>query len=755
MFDVSPIARPFGSARSDGASSHSSSEDAPRIAVIVLILLPLIFNAVALLPEATHSTPSANDQVFHYLFIERANQAIEAGDNPFDHWLPELELGFPQFFYYQNLPHLMVVGLHRALFERVGLLRLLNLTRYLLMVSFPLTVYWSMRRMEFSKIAAAVGAALSPMLSSRARYGFDFHSYVWGGSGMFTQLFAMHLLFVGSACVRRVIERGQDFTDAILASSAIVLSDLLFGYIFATVVAILLLLSVFKALTGSRDLRAIASQIGTTVLRLAIVFVPVTLITAYQTVPFFRQIRYLNQTFLEVPNAQPPLFSLQIRAVSLSSFSPFLPLTPQQLWMFFGGHFFDDNRLPVVTSLVAIGIIYGLMTRRAEAKFALTTLAACMVLCMPGPLRIVLDAYLPYLTTMPWFRFVSGVDFAAILVGGLAGECIWRWCWARTSNLRIIVPAILLVVLYTPLIVERWSFYQINENQMELTDHALQADHDLPSIMSALRNAPPGRVYAGTRANWGAWMRIGSVHLYDLLPVEQFDTVMPWQTLSLNAPLLWELDVPSSEQCRLFNIRYVIAPPGMNLPDSYHPMLSTSSYVLYQADSGGYMQLGRIGQIAPTHSSEEVFRFNNQWAASSDPAQGRFIAYLPPGQESDPGLRRLLDSSLHTDQTEALGSITDASTTPDSFDAHVTARFSAVLIIKATYHPNWHVTVDGREQPTFMVSPSYIGIAIEPGFHEVRAEYRSSRLKKMLLILSAIVLSATIATAVYERRISL
>jgi hypothetical protein len=34
-----------------------------------------------LFPEARNRAPSDNDEVFHYLFIERANQALAEGDN--------------------------------------------------------------------------------------------------------------------------------------------------------------------------------------------------------------------------------------------------------------------------------------------------------------------------------------------------------------------------------------------------------------------------------------------------------------------------------------------------------------------------------------------------------------------------------------------------------------------------------------------------------------------------------------------------
>ena len=218
----------------------------PRMLALLLVALPVLVNAIALAPEVRYGAPSDNDQIFHYLFVERANQAVVAGDNPVDHWLPELELGFPQFHYYQNLPHLTVVALYHLMFERVSLLTTLNLVRYLLMVLFPLTVYWSMRRMEFSLVAAAVAAAFGSTLSSRVAYGFDFHSYIWGGLGMFPQLCSMHLMFIGIACLYRVLERNTGFVAAIVAASAMVLSDLLYGYIFALAALILWLWCVVK-----------------------------------------------------------------------------------------------------------------------------------------------------------------------------------------------------------------------------------------------------------------------------------------------------------------------------------------------------------------------------------------------------------------------------------------------------------------------------------------------------------------------------
>jgi uncharacterized membrane protein YfhO len=94
----------------------------------------------------------------------------------------------------------------------------------------------------------------------------------------------------------------------------------------------------------------------------------------------------------------------------------------------------------------------------------------------------------------------------------------------------------------------------------------------------------------------------------------------------------------------------------------------------------------------------------------------------------------------------------DEHESPDRIVAHVDCKTTSNLIFKATYHPNWHVTVDGHERPTFMVSPSYFGVVIPAGRHEVTAEYRSSRLKKLLLGIAACTL---IIVLVFRRRLAL
>jgi hypothetical protein len=218
-----------------------------RLAPLGLVVVVLIFNAIALLPEVREALPRTNDDAMHYLFVQRANAALLAGQNPFDFWVPEIELGFPQFLYYQHLPHLVVVALYWLLLKQVSLLTLFDLVRYLLLVGFPVTVYWSMRLMDFSRPAAAIAATGASLLSADYHYGFEYESYIWLGLGMFTQLWAMHLSFLALAFFWRLLTKADSYLAATLTFSALVLSHLLYAYMMAVTVLMLYFLSLRRA----------------------------------------------------------------------------------------------------------------------------------------------------------------------------------------------------------------------------------------------------------------------------------------------------------------------------------------------------------------------------------------------------------------------------------------------------------------------------------------------------------------------------
>lgn len=204
-----------------------------KYAPLILVAVAILFDAARLTPEL-RPVPSFNDGRWHYLLVQRASAALSNGDNPVDFWVPNFGLGFPQFLYYQHLPHLAIVLLNRLLLKRVDLLTLFNLVRYLLMVLFPLTVYLSARLMDMSIGGAAAAGAFASLLSGYSQLeGFNYQSYIFNGLGLYTELWAMHLFVLSIATVYRVMEKGSGYLSAIIFSSMLVMSHLLYAYMAA------------------------------------------------------------------------------------------------------------------------------------------------------------------------------------------------------------------------------------------------------------------------------------------------------------------------------------------------------------------------------------------------------------------------------------------------------------------------------------------------------------------------------------------
>jgi hypothetical protein len=53
----------------------------------------------------------------------------------------------------------------------------------------------------------------------------------------------------------------------------------------------------------------------------------------------------------------------------------------------------------------------------------------------------------------------------------------------------------------------------------------------------------------------------------------------------------------------------------------------------------------------------------------------------------------------------------------------VNLRRPAVALLKVTFHPRWHVTVDGAPARVEMMSPSLMGVDVPAGRHDVVFTY--------------------------------
>lgn len=682
--------------------------DRERVLLGLLVVLVIVFDAIYLLPEVVVPVPSNNDDAFHFLYVQRALDALAHGENPFDVWTPQLELGFATFVHYQFLPHLAVVALDRLLLGAVDAFTLFNIVRYLLLVLFPVTVLWSMRRFGFSPAASAFSAAVSPLISTPFLLGFDYDSYVWRGYGVYTQLWGMHLAFISLAATHTVITRGRGHLLALIACALLVLSHLLYAYFVAICVVVLLLANVRRA-TWRRQLRD-----------LALVAMFAVAVSAYMWLPWIQLGAFMNVS----PYLQPEKYD---------GFGAQKVLT-----YLVTGQLFDYGRLPVLSILVAAGLASALVWRTRLAVTAAALFVLWIVLYFGRPTFGHLYDLLPFSSTLLIHRFSGPVHLAGIVLVGVGVERAWlavrqRRRWA---SLAFVVCFALALV---PAALERAAFYEQNLDWMRQTRAAIESDADAATIIDAIRALPRGRVFAGLRTDYGPQLNFAipfnSARFSDLLVFDGIDVVAPpYNSGSLSSDMIWDFSYKRMSDYDLFDVRYVVAPSSLEMPSFLVALRHTPRYVLYATPSSGPADYIRAGERRAARTQSDLVLQDRAWLLAADrDARGHVVWDYPASG--------VVDTSL---PPSCAGTTRDERVSASGVELIASCASAGTLVLKVTYDPGWRVTIDGADVRTFMVSPAYLAVVVPGGTHGIVARYAGTPVRMPLLALGLVVLVAAI-----------
>ena len=225
---------------------------------------------------------------------------------------------------------------------------------YLLIVLFPASVYCGSRLLGLPPPAAGLAALLAfapSAIGDPGSYGLGYGSVTWRGSGLYTQLFALHLLVIGFGLTARALDgvgwkrRG----GAGLALAFTALSHIIFGYAAFVSAAVL-------AVVGPSRERAqrLVKLVSTAVLGL--------LLMAWFVIPLVLVKGTVNHSRWE-------------EARKWDSYgAPFI------LHELFTGRMLDFGRLPVLSLLLAAGVAGAVMAVvRRRDPLAQRLLALCGV----------------------------------------------------------------------------------------------------------------------------------------------------------------------------------------------------------------------------------------------------------------------------------------------------------------------------------------------------------------------------------------
>src|SRR5436190_408365 len=109
-----------------------------------------------------------------------------------------------------------------------------------------------------------------------------------------------------------------------------------------------------------------------------------------------------------------------------------------------------------------------------------------------------------------------------------------------------------------------------------------------------------------------------------------------------------------------------------------------------------------------------------------------------------------------TPQATPAGSFSVQYDLPDDglFGGEVIVNRPSVVMLKATYDPRWHVTVDDKPAKTQMIAPAYLGVAVGPGKHRIAFEYVPFAYYWVLLLLGGLTLLVLALLPRYAARVA-
>jgi hypothetical protein len=364
------------------------------------------------------------------------------------------------------------------------------------------------------------------------------------------------------------------------------------------------------------------------------------------------------------------------------------------------GRLFDEGRaVPVITILLAVGVIWCILRfrRDALARTILCFFIVNLLLYFGRPtLGPVLDL-VPFTHDIVLHRFIMGVHIGGLLLAALGASACVRGAW---------------------------RLYVGSRNRIDNEVKAVAKEGAaLRAVVDRAKQLGGGRLYAGSPNDYGGYFQLGAnpVSLY-LLEYDAQQIGLPGRVASLSTDTeeLFDPDVPADYD--LFGVRYLILPTPVPkpVPDATR-IMTRGRFALWQVpDGGGY--LGIYDTVGPpiVANRANLGSRTKQLVASNLPADHTL---RPVAFGDDPAAKPT--ATADAVPSSIAGTVADEHDAPDDgiYTGNVSMKRKAVVVLKASYHGRWHAYVDGAEQPTQMVAPSLVGVEVGPGTHRVKFVY--------------------------------
>lgn len=689
------------------AESRTSAE----VGGLALLFIAVAFGAVTLWPELRIGALPPNDSILHRALSERMAAHFTA-DEPFlNPWVSESSLGYPVWQSYQPLPHLIGAAWLRLASPFTDGAHAFAALQYLLLVLFPVSVYAGARLLGLAPIPAGLASVLVLTPTSAGdlgRYGLSYGATTWRGSGLYSQLVALHFLCWSLGLTRRALDRRAYLPLAALGLALTALSHIIFGYVAFVSAAVL-------AAAGPKGEREAH------IARLVSIVLPAMFLLMWFIVPLWLGRYEVNHSRWE-------------DAVKWDSYgAPFL------LREIASGRFFDASRPPFLSALVVVGWIGVLIERREVTTVRLVALTLVWLVLFFGREtwgHLVLLAGVP--ADLHMHRLQAAFELSALL---LAARGIFS-CWIKLRGVSRHIAlgfAAVIGALVLGLLHDRAGYLSQNAEwgqetlvayagQRESVDAALE---DIDSIL----DARPGRVSAGKAAEWGNQFKVGAVPVYAFLARRHIDQVsFLYHSMSLTSDLMVHRVENDFAHAVAFGVRAVLAPAGRELPQPFRRKATHGRFVVWEASPEGYFGLVDVG-ARYTGPRRSFYEASKAWMDSSLLRAGVVAVLGDGGPRNVPEFGRWqplppVDPALVRTRGHILGEQYAAG----RWSAKVDSQRSTWVFLKVTYDPHLVASVDGTRVETLRVTPGFLAFPVERGLHEVNVSWEPGHLRVVLLV---------------------
>lgn len=401
---------------------------------------------------------------------------------------------------------------------------------------------------------------------------------------------------------------------------------------------------------------------------------------------------------------------------------------------------------------------------------------------------------LPMTESLHGHRLINGIHFAGIFLVGLSLEWLVLTLYQKIKNrfLFLITLISLIALILSPAIKERYDYLKFNNYSVKVNTALFnQESSDFARILAKIKELGPARINIGRPGNWGRNFYVGAFSGYFVATVNNFDVIgfepESWSPTTDIEQFFSEYD---PAYYNLFNIGYIIAPPEekfATVPFA-KKILQSGKFVLYKVNTSGLAQnnlsnfdfinsdlliytdknikssLDRLwigSKLMPSRNHPTiVYSFSNLYPAkprSAGRSGANFLTMLDlanyklgkPDENREIlnlfgqnpfGPLNFETFKLNFNLATPSGTVLSEKKASNYFAAIVETPQDSILMLKASFHPFWQASIDGKKINKFMVEPSFMAVNVPSGKHEVEFKYFPAGYKVVLILFGLLVL---------------